>query len=476
MKICAACCNELPQSSFSKKQWKLKQYERRCTDCINANRELQLKPPPKTTNKEEDHKPTCYICLDDGPDELGEDVMRNCSCRGSAGYVHLSCIVNYAEQKIKTVKKEDEDPWKTCPNCHQHYRGDLAIDMANKRVIFVKKNFPHNHTSILNAQVGRLETLTTKNHKRSYSQTKEAEQVANSILHKIRQMKVRSIPITQQDRVYEAYAYEILGCMIVEEGVKRKLPNALRYFEKSLEVSTANNFDHGIARAKGLIGMVNSKLSSQVDEESLMKSHKMMYEQKLKASGKSHPDTIKNALLYAKALKINHHGVKAERLFIELYEISTRYHGLDHELTKCVVDVKDYFRSRIVSVSSNESSQALSTQDCYNDNDVFYQYLQYDESLDRCVVKGPLLNNSTSNNEISLSSNEVIFALGTPVDIDGQLGDVRAWDNETKCYTIHWEDESLEPCEVHQSNAHAPSCICSNCMKGLELECLLNRK
>jgi len=66
MKICAACCNELPQSSFSKKQWKLKQYERRCTNCINSNRELQLKPPPKTTNKEEDHKPTCYICLEMG--------------------------------------------------------------------------------------------------------------------------------------------------------------------------------------------------------------------------------------------------------------------------------------------------------------------------------------------------------------------------------------------------------------------------
>ena len=74
--------------------------------------------------------------------------------------------------------------------------------------------------------------------------------------------------------------------------------------------------------------------------------------------------------------------------------------------------------------------------------------------------------------------------MGTPViclglervDIDGQLGDVRSWNNETKCYTVHWEDESLEPCEVHQSNVRAPSCICNNCMKGLELECLLNRK
>ena len=173
MKICAACCNELPQSSFSKKQWKLKQYERRCTDCINANKELQLKPPPKTINKEED-KPTCYICLDDGPDELGGEIVRSCSCRGSAGYVHLSCAVKYAEQKCLALKEKDEDPWETCPNCHQDYRGDMAIGMANNHLAFVENNCPHNHTMILKAQVCRLESLTSRNPGRSYNQTKEA--------------------------------------------------------------------------------------------------------------------------------------------------------------------------------------------------------------------------------------------------------------------------------------------------------------
>jgi len=492
MKICAACCNELPQSSFSKKQWKLKQYERRCTDCINSNRELPLKPPPKTTNKEEDHKPTCYICLDDGLDELGEKVMRSCSCRGSAGYVHLSCAVNYAEQKGINRKKGSKDPWVTCPNCHQHYRGDLAMGMAKKRVAFVEKNYPHNHTMILQAQVFRLESLTSKNSGRSYNQTKEAEQVANSIIHKVGQMKLRRIQITDQDRVYEAYAYEILGCMIVEEGVKRKLPNALRYLEKSLEVSTANNYDYGIVRAKGLICMINSKLSGQTDDEENLKSHKMMYEQQTKKFGKSHPDPLKSGIQYAKRLKHHHFGVKAERLFIELYEISTRYHGPDHELTKSVRNNKSHYMARVVSVSSNEagrfqSVQALSVKDYsdHNDTVVFYHIHEYDGISKRCVVNGPLIcSNTTMNNEVHLSTDDIIFALGTPVvcldsgnaDIDQQLGDIRAWNNETKCYTVHWEDESLEPCEVHQSNIHAPSCICSNCMKGLELECVLDRK
>jgi hypothetical protein len=43
---------------------------------------------------------SCYICLDEGPDEGGNSLVRDCSCRGDAmGFAHLSCIVKYAEQK-----------------------------------------------------------------------------------------------------------------------------------------------------------------------------------------------------------------------------------------------------------------------------------------------------------------------------------------------------------------------------------------
>ena len=44
--------------------------------------------------------PTCYICMD-GLDEVGKPAVRDCSCRGTAGYAHVSCIVKYAAQKIK---------------------------------------------------------------------------------------------------------------------------------------------------------------------------------------------------------------------------------------------------------------------------------------------------------------------------------------------------------------------------------------
>jgi len=45
MKTCAACHKDLPKDSYSKKQWKLDECQRRCKVCIANNREVQ--PPPQ---------------------------------------------------------------------------------------------------------------------------------------------------------------------------------------------------------------------------------------------------------------------------------------------------------------------------------------------------------------------------------------------------------------------------------------------
>lgn len=48
MKVCAACEQDLPKTSFSKKQWQLKQHQRRCKDCI-AN-DYHVPPQPVNNN------------------------------------------------------------------------------------------------------------------------------------------------------------------------------------------------------------------------------------------------------------------------------------------------------------------------------------------------------------------------------------------------------------------------------------------
>ena len=90
----------------------------------------------------------CYICLEDGPDEAGQPLIRACSCRGetSAGY-HLSCIISYAKAKTKEAVEKYEagdddwdlfgDHWLECANCKQEYEDSLGIKLAKEMVAYV---------------------------------------------------------------------------------------------------------------------------------------------------------------------------------------------------------------------------------------------------------------------------------------------------------------------------------------------------
>ena len=86
----------------------------------------------------DDGKGVCYLCLGGGvDDESGQPLRRDCACRGTdAGFVHLSCLTNYAETKSKQASGMQEfiTPWHTCPNCHQDYQNELRIDIASEFV------------------------------------------------------------------------------------------------------------------------------------------------------------------------------------------------------------------------------------------------------------------------------------------------------------------------------------------------------
>jgi hypothetical protein len=73
----------------------------------------------------------CYLCLDGGADESGQPLRRDCACRGTdAGFVHLSCLTNYAAAKSEQARgmQEFRVPWRECPGCHQYYQNELGIE------------------------------------------------------------------------------------------------------------------------------------------------------------------------------------------------------------------------------------------------------------------------------------------------------------------------------------------------------------
>lgn len=76
---------------------------------------------------------SCWICLEEGHDEKGHRLMRNCACRGEAsGFAHASCVAKYLVQEDnKTGKRETKD---NCKKCNQPYQGDMALAVAIARL------------------------------------------------------------------------------------------------------------------------------------------------------------------------------------------------------------------------------------------------------------------------------------------------------------------------------------------------------
>jgi hypothetical protein len=82
-----------------------------------------------------DGESVCYLCLGGDLDESGQPLRRDCACRGTdAGFVHLSCLANYAATKSKgwdgRLMNEFRKPWRECPSCRQVYQNELGIDIA----------------------------------------------------------------------------------------------------------------------------------------------------------------------------------------------------------------------------------------------------------------------------------------------------------------------------------------------------------
>ena len=86
----------------------------------------------------------CCFCLDEGPDETGKPVVRDCSCRGNdAGYAHLSCMIKYAEQKSKSLvgKHDFQEPWYKCLSCKQPFKAQLALEMTSAFISFTESTY-----------------------------------------------------------------------------------------------------------------------------------------------------------------------------------------------------------------------------------------------------------------------------------------------------------------------------------------------
>ena len=132
------------------------------------------------------HNASCWICFREGPDESGKPLRRDCSCRGeSAGFGHVSCLVEYAKQKSEQWDGRDPnefvEPWAFCPNCRQDYQNELAVDLSAEFGTFVEKEYPGDQWKQLVALKQKLGALMRMAIQPTQI-TEEATEIANKIL------------------------------------------------------------------------------------------------------------------------------------------------------------------------------------------------------------------------------------------------------------------------------------------------------
>lgn len=205
-----------------------------------------------------DDVPCCWLCLEEGPDESGKPLERDCSCRGTSSFAHLLCIVGWAENEGKRMRENEErlvgtDVMKTftdCPNCKQSYQNDLGRNLASAAVDFIEKEFGGIENGELRASALSAKLVTLDANNREY--IVKGEEICSKLLALIEEMKnIDEFQRNWESRFLsmEANAYLSVGAFHLQVGAseenegsvsKEHLKKGKEYFVKARNLCAAN--------------------------------------------------------------------------------------------------------------------------------------------------------------------------------------------------------------------------------------------
>lgn len=312
-----------------------------------ADKPRYAAPPPGAS---------CWICLEEGSDETGQ-LVRDCSCRGSAGFAHLACIVKYAEHLMQQHRchNEVDDSWRKCPNCHQHYRNELAYDLATERVSFVEKNCPNDLPILLEALFAKLPIIAYMGLVDGHPEQRvECKHIANKLLSIIRVMKAKNGTSLWPEEflLIEGSAYNILGKLALCEGTKESLKIAVEYSSKYGDICEAAGCPIVVKDAEASLALAKSTYggSNDLGPEEKLKNRRDVYEMCVVQQGEGALCSMQSGVTLAHALEEAYHGIEAERLLAKLASISHQVHGSDHDITKQIKLELQIFKRRSVDI------------------------------------------------------------------------------------------------------------------------------
>jgi hypothetical protein len=252
------------------------------------------------------------------------------------GFVHLSCLTNYAESKSKqtTGMNEFVNPWRVCPSCQQEYKNEFSIDIATKFVSFVRRQYPDDTPLQVESLDVKLCALVDMFDRLQPRQKMEAGVTANVLLSLIDRMKGEVSLLPDRYSQMEADAYNVHGRIAADEGTEESAKRAVVHFEKSMKVFEAIGENEGIAIAKKNIALAKSMYEDGNNNEELLKTSQELYELRVAEYGEGHEVTIRAGNNFAIDLRKANRWGEARDLLTKLNATSKQVLGHHHNITK----------------------------------------------------------------------------------------------------------------------------------------------
>jgi hypothetical protein len=427
--------------------------------------------------------------LDEGPDEAGKPLVRDCSCRGdSAGFAHLSCIIEYAEQKSKQASDSDlagfSTPWYDCNNCHQQFQNQVALDLSSAFISFAEEAYGFSGNGMwdkvkvmsgLRHKMKILIQVVCSNFPREDVETLkvEFEMLIKKLLSMVDQTKkdlnmsgwLHMPPTSLEYQYYkllcgdyEAFVYTSLGALASFDQTEASYKRSIKNYQKAkafynllgLE-DKARSIESSIAMVKDCLARCDGDdVNVAVNASALLKGVRYNYEFALKTHGLTSEATLESGLWYVTELVQAHSGIEAERLIVKLAATSQRVHGPEHNFSISLDEKVKECKSRYVIVLPDDKP---------------FQVLQYENDGEICVVTGPIKQPRQEDDEriFHVASDLLLPILGCPVichgltsasHLNGKLGEGRAIHNSRNGIrlAVHFEYKSLKPSLVKPEN------------------------
>jgi len=147
-KKCGRCSTRYCGPECQVQHWKEGGHDKLCKPIKKAGGAEQYNANKKYTEAvavaaeacaEDTKGQTCYICTQALHWKTKEGLVRGCSCRGTAGFAHVSCLAEQAKilfaeaeennLSLKTIN-ERWRRWDTCSLCEQQYHGVVACALT----------------------------------------------------------------------------------------------------------------------------------------------------------------------------------------------------------------------------------------------------------------------------------------------------------------------------------------------------------